>query len=349
MDKNSMSFFTLKNKADRERLVAENEAIRKRLKKMFLDEKLGDQRLTEEREKRYAPVIKATQSLGQNLGKKVDEGIKKASTVLSKDKDATEIPIVDDDESSDVEDTIIVERSQTPPTDYPLSTTAHWTALSQQYGGNQEKIIEEIDKNLNLELIKELETFVIGNSKGKGKGRGISYTLLPPSELWLSKASTHELQKIQEGATKLCQGKLGSQIKDLNRQKKYGKLSKEEAEEAIYDIKGKIKDINLYRERLQDIIDLGTSYKGAGFSVKIEPTNAEKRCSCDGKNASPNIVMQYYTDPNELVERLALLVAAKNSGNNGVLDEISAIIDELHKQDLITKDNVVNLNKCLLT
>ena len=56
----------------------------------------------------------------------------------------------------------------------------------------------------------------------------------------------------------------------------------------------------------------------------------------------------YYSDPNELIERLQLLVASKNARNNGVLNEISAILDKLHKHWDLSKDDYISLNKNLL-
>lgn len=43
----------------------------------------------------------------------------------------------------------------------------------------------------------------------------------------------------------------------------------------------------------------------------------------------------YWDDPNELVERLKLLIASKNAGNTGVDNEIISIIEELREKKLI--------------
>jgi hypothetical protein len=56
----------------------------------------------------------------------------------------------------------------------------------------------------------------------------------------------------------------------------------------------------------------------------------------------------FYNDPNDLVNRLNLLVASKHAGNTGVDNEISDIIDELLKKAYVSKDVAIQLyNKIL--
>jgi hypothetical protein len=56
----------------------------------------------------------------------------------------------------------------------------------------------------------------------------------------------------------------------------------------------------------------------------------------------------YYCDPNQLVERLNLLVASKKAGNTGVDNEIAAILDALTRTGQIEGDLALQLNKTLL-
>lgn len=51
----------------------------------------------------------------------------------------------------------------------------------------------------------------------------------------------------------------------------------------------------------------------------------------------------YWDDPNELVERLKLLVASRNAGNTGLDNEIMSIIEELRESGVITHINKVSL------
>jgi hypothetical protein len=55
----------------------------------------------------------------------------------------------------------------------------------------------------------------------------------------------------------------------------------------------------------------------------------------------------YYRDPNQLVERLNLLVASKQAGNTGVDNEIAEILDELTRTGQIEENLALQLNKKL--
>jgi hypothetical protein len=59
--------------------------------------------------------------------------------------------------------------------------------------------------------------------------------------------------------------------------------------------------------------------------------------------------IQYYNDPETLVERLQLLLASKQAGNTGLDNEISAILDELMRTGAIPKEFAIELNKSLLS
>jgi hypothetical protein len=57
--------------------------------------------------------------------------------------------------------------------------------------------------------------------------------------------------------------------------------------------------------------------------------------------------IQFYNDPDALVERLQLLTASKAAGNTGLDNEISAILDELMRTGAVPKELVVQLNRSL--
>lgn len=50
---------------------------------------------------------------------------------------------------------------------------------------------------------------------------------------------------------------------------------------------------------------------------------------------SENIVYEYYDDPNELCDRLRLLVSSKSAGNTNHDQEINSIIEELRERDIV--------------
>lgn len=50
---------------------------------------------------------------------------------------------------------------------------------------------------------------------------------------------------------------------------------------------------------------------------------------------NPNIVYEYYDDPNELCDRLRLLTSSQRAGNTNHDQEINSILEELYEQGII--------------
>lgn len=90
--------------------------------------------------------------------------------------------------------------------------------------------------------------------------------------------------------------------------------------------------------------------KGAKYKLIIKPLfieNAKENCSTLSKNKKvggyirlfkkykKNTDYVYWDDPNELVERLKLLIASKNAGNNIHDNEIVSIIEELKEAGIV--------------
>lgn len=50
---------------------------------------------------------------------------------------------------------------------------------------------------------------------------------------------------------------------------------------------------------------------------------------------NPNVTYQYWDDPNEICERLKLLIASQNAGNTNHTQEIDSILEELGERGLI--------------
>lgn len=58
------------------------------------------------------------------------------------------------------------------------------------------------------------------------------------------------------------------------------------------------------------------------------------------KNYCPKTDYKYWDDPNELVDRLRLLIASKNAGNNNHNNEIIAITEELVEANIIESSSI---------
>lgn len=75
---------------------------------------------------------------------------------------------------------------------------------------------------------------------------------------------------------------------------------------------------------------------------KIQRRMKERRIKYGGEGIekkfipyTENIVYEYYDDPNELVERLMLLVSSKSAGNTNHDQEINSIVEELRERNII--------------
>lgn len=51
---------------------------------------------------------------------------------------------------------------------------------------------------------------------------------------------------------------------------------------------------------------------------------------------NPNVTYEYWDDPNELCERLKMLISSQNAGNTNHIQEIDSIIEELSERGLIS-------------
>ena len=65
--------------------------------------------------------------------------------------------------------------------------------------------------------------------------------------------------------------------------------------------------------------------------------------SGSGIKSLPRDNVIYYNKPEDLCSRLSLLYAAKQSGNNGVNNDINSILDELLRIEAINKDEYDSL------
>lgn len=117
------------------------------------------------------------------------------------------------------------------------------------------------------------------------------------------------------------------------------------------------------RRRLQDVTDYSSESEGEGEASaqaaseisgvrklrestikKIEKTKKGKGIGKHADligfnfipyNANNRIVYEYFDNPNELIERLKLLISSRMAGNTNHMQEINSIIEELHELGLI--------------
>lgn len=153
------------------------------------------------------------------------------------------------------------------------------------------------------------------------------------------------LHDIREGGLELFKRKKMKTEKDLNAEtpkriskehKKFKALCLEDFDDvgnyvgkkakrrkvAIYDqpnlpLKFRIKNIKTTQRKRSNVLKSGT-----GLETNFIPYKE-------------NIAYEYYDDPNELCERLRLLISSKSAGNSNHDQEINSIIEELRESDVI--------------
>jgi len=98
---------------------------------------------------------------------------------------------------------------------------------------------------------------------------------------------------------------------------------------AVY--KEMLETTNAHRQRYADDKQINSN-KGKKYKNVIKELFRKKT----GTGVNLNSVRyEYWDDPNEIVSRLRLLVAAQQAGNNSVNNEIISIIEELREADII--------------
>lgn len=77
-----------------------------------------------------------------------------------------------------------------------------------------------------------------------------------------------------------------------------------------------------------------------GGCVNTSPSSMDMNKSLLMKKYTPNTDFKYWDDPNELVDRLRLLIGSQNAGNNSHNNEIIAIIEELQEANIIESSQI---------
>jgi hypothetical protein len=96
------------------------------------------------------------------------------------------------------------------------------------------------------------------------------------------------------------------------------------------------KQVNSNRGTKYMNIIKGLVQNTAGSGIKINSGERNKRTANLNNTVNLNSVRyEYWDDPNELVERLRILVASKEAGNTGLNNEIISIKEELREAGII--------------
>lgn len=95
-------------------------------------------------------------------------------------------------------------------------------------------------------------------------------------------------------------------------------------------------DYNLYLES-DDVIDSDFSLQDNNENSTVKIKDAKRGSGFESTFIpyNPNIVYEYFDNPNELCDRLRLLVSSRSAGNTNHSQEINSIIEELRELELI--------------
>ena len=353
-----MPFWSLTDKKERDRNAKEYIGVTSRLKDRFQKEKIADAEAKEKLIQKTEPVTSAMTSVilgnpdDEDTGKAVVPALKKQTAELKKDNEA----LKKQQEIQHKELKKITSAVQNLPIDlsYALDKKTGPEELELRSEGSDVKLSPEVEelRDKILNEVYELQYDKLDDDARKvldDNGFQLPIDLATTS---FSSRNTIEgvIHRASKKARKFASGKRGSV--DNNTLNESGK--KFEVMKSYIGVLEKIiEKLNTFDVELEKILDKSgdttdsenntvESQEGEGVhtSKNVETTQIEK--------AYPISTYVYYSDPNELVERLELLVASKNAGNNGVLNEISAILDELLKHWDLSKDDYTSLNRNLV-
>ena len=327
-----MSFLSLTDKKERDRITKEYAGLVDRLKDKFQKEKIADAQAKEKLIQKTAPINSVINSavLGDSdvndTEKAVVPILKKQTAELQKDNEA-------------------IKKQQ----DIQHKELKKITSAVRNLPFDLSEVLDQKTEGLELDehiLSKNLENeiFDLDNEFNDDERRIIQnagYDL--PSDI-LANTATRSIIETTYHKAKNETRRLGCglNIKDPNKNKE--KRKKWDAmKKYIENISEMIKKLEKFEDKISKIQSKSGKDTDSENIIEIQEGNGL---------IEPSPICQttciYYSDPNELIERLQLLVASKNAGNNGVLNEISAILDELHKHWDLSKDDYISLNKNLL-
>lgn len=102
-----------------------------------------------------------------------------------------------------------------------------------------------------------------------------------------------------------------------------------------FDDNGNYRGAKPKRRKVEISIEQFKKSKYRGRNVKVRPNVHGHGLECKFIPYSENIVYEYYDNPNELCDRLKLLLPSKKAGNTNHNQEINSIIDELRERNII--------------
>ena len=281
---------------------------RERLRKQFLEERVGDQELYDKREKLFKPIIESQKETSKDIQDKIVKNVESMSNVLV--PLTTELKRRTDNE--EVLQNLPFYHSPLELGNVPQSTP------------KQKDIIVDLDGELLNETHREnldLMNLALGGIKTKSDESLINLEL--PSEVQKNKTFGSTISSISK-----MKSSLGQKVKESN-------TKRSEAEKGMF--RSQQKTLEIYERKIKKL------QASEEFIVK-SGEGIRKRGRGRPKN---NVDFTPYYTPDKLCEKLSELVASKNAGNTGLDNEINLILDRLLANGNIDKKYYDELYKSI--
>ena len=281
---------------------------RERLRKQFLEERVGDQELYDKREKLFKPIIESQKETSKDIQDKIVKNVESMSNVLV--PLTTELKRRTDNE--EVLQNLPFYHSPLELGNVPQSTP------------KQKDIIVDLDGELLNETHREnldLMNLALGGIKTKSDESLINLEL--PSEVQKNKTFESTISSISK-----MKSSLGQKVKESN-------TKRSEAEKGMF--RSQQKTLEIYERKIKKL------QASEEFVVKSGEGMTKRGRGRPKKNVD---FTPYYT-PDKLCEKLYELVASKNAGNTGLDNEINLILDRLLANGNIDKKYYDELYKSI--
>lgn len=304
-------------------------ALRNELRKQFEHDQGSDADLLYESAKLFKPITESTEKIQQTL-QASQQPLQAESTEQLDAASKPEYAIIDPDYGLDIEG--LDEMGFVRPSrlknvdeyDDVIEKVNHYNKYvlgRAKRGSSAEERADLTEKiNANREYVKRLRLLMSGEKLLVGKGMPLKLVGNKFGSLNIDKG---ELELGRLKATK--NGKLV--VDEATDQSLYNLLTKRFSKSKTYSKNA----INMFKRLI----------KLAEIPLHSTSRNCRKREVILGGAI-------HYSDPNDLVNRLQLLVAGKTAGNTGLSNDISDIIDELLSKSHISKDLAIKLYNNLL-
>src|SRR2546425_9568024 len=282
---------------------------RERLRKQFLEERVGDQELYDKREKLFKPIIESQKETSKDIQDKIVKNVESMSNVL--------VPLTTELKRRTADNEEVLQNLPFHHSPLELGNVPQSTP-------KQKDIIVDLDGELLNETHREnldLMNSALGGIKTKSDESLINLEL--PSEVQKNKTFGSTISSISK-----MKSSLGQKVKESN-------TKRSEAEKVMF--RSQQKTLEIYERKIKKLQASEEFIVKSGEGIRKRGRGRPKK----------NVDFTPYYTPDKLCEKLSELVASKNAGNTGLGNEINLILDRLLANGNIDKKYYDELYKSI--